>query len=1314
MDVYSASPLLGMVGGPLMEGGGSSLYHLVQRINALSRPGVVATDVTRFMQDAAKSLGTIQRLDRPFYAHLGSILQFSSRFAQPEDSAVLVRCSLPHLKAGLVAADDTVIASILNSVSKVPGIEPGFASSAGETVRASGILETGRIVAVITAMRALTRLGYEDQEGQLYPRVRELILSRVDDLCPEDLCSALHVFTGHKRYTAGDALLGRIEKRLLDCPEIQGSTAASLLYCLSGHRYSDRSLVDRLGRAVVLSAESMDVDSITLALTALSSFDGADQKLFMAIAEPLTRRLDELRPRNVVAVVHAAAKTRFYDYRMLSHMVHCALDHLGLAEFSVVELGMLIQGLTKLKFGSNSLYVSLFTVIAERSEPSPVALSMALDAVRRKFNAVCKRKGPSHHVSSQLRLSGPLIDSMAAVCRMSVDWLQTRELSSVRTRELTQIISCLAETGQIHEEEPARDVIGRSFSTLSWRIADGSGVVGEVDRRFIAHAWRMWRASLPAAATTLTEEARRILDDVERAYPDSSKTPVAGERIMRGSGMRKNFDSAVAGHAATEGQPVGRPAAATKSNTAVVDDLFDSVYYVTATVSHSKMVVDISDILYYLVSIPLTLWLCRIFTPTFFPPGQWAATAKVPQVDIAPEPGIGSAPSSTVADSNKGQAAEEENIQDSEPSAVKEAKEVPTAEDEAAEEHLDEGAAVLPELLSGAVVTEGPEEPRTPEIDAEAAAQIAAAAALVNEATRTSKGPPLAAGQTSLLGTPPVIISTNEQQQQQQRQDGAVRSGHQGEPPGFEIYRANSSSGHTRQPPPPQQQEVAGGYRNHCQQQPTANEFEIQRNILAAANSRSVNSLLLIVDMHLNELNSVNVSTLIHRLASITQNQEQSQRALARDARVKQILQRAIELAPTSSCQSLSNICWAIGKLQMVEEKDVVQAIVEAAKTRLDHFRPQNFSNMLYGLSRVGYCDRELMELVAGKVANTLCTFKPQELSNLLYAYGRLNCYNEELLQEICSCVAAMMPRYDGQGVGNVMCSLAKLNYPCGHLMDAVAADVALAPHKYGKFLISKILRPMHSLGYTNLPMLMTTSRYVLDNLAAVRVDEISTVMQGFAQEGVKAPPSGSHEPLPSSSSGLLDYEAASQRVDALMQAAALKLSTVAKLEEVSLEKIVQLFNLMASLGMKSKPNNGGFLLSACARILQNLDTLGEEQIKSILRSCASMELALTSFEERLLSELADPDDPFIIGASSSTATGTASCSSPQSFFDAPAASESMPVDLLSADGVPMLPESVAECGWTPESLQFLLETDAEHLGQYHHDVKEGRGGARW
>ncbi|KAF4711658.1 hypothetical protein FOZ63_007862, partial [Perkinsus olseni] len=370
-----------------------------------------------------------------------------------------------------------------------------------------------------------------------------------------------------------------------------------------------------------------------------------------------------------------------------------------------------------------------------------------------------------HHVSSQLRLSGPLIDSMAAVCRMSVEWLQTEELSSVRTRELTQIISCLVETSQIHEEEPARDVIGHSFSVLGRRIADGSDVVGEDDRRFIAHAWRMWQASLPAAATALTEENRRILGDVERAYPDSSKTRVVGQRIMRGSGMRRNFDSAVAGHAATEVKPT-----ATRSKTAVVDDLFDSVYYVTTTVNHSKMVVDISDILYYLVSIPLTLWLCRIFTPTFFPPGELAATAKVPQVDIAPEPRIGSAPSPTTVDpgkeaagSNKVQVAEEENGRDSEPLKMQEAKEVAIAEDEAdPEQHLDEGAAVLPDLLSGAVVTEGPAEPRTPDIDAEAAAQIAAAAALVNEATRTSRGPPLAPGQTSLLGTPPVVISTNE------------------------------------------------------------------------------------------------------------------------------------------------------------------------------------------------------------------------------------------------------------------------------------------------------------------------------------------------------------------------------------------------------------------------------------------------------------------------------------------------------------------------------------------------------------------------
>lgn len=35
---------------------------------------------------------------------------------------------------------------------------------------------------------------------------------------------------------------------------------------------------------------------------------------------------------------------------MLSHMTHCALNTLGLKEFTTVELGMLVQGLTKLKW----------------------------------------------------------------------------------------------------------------------------------------------------------------------------------------------------------------------------------------------------------------------------------------------------------------------------------------------------------------------------------------------------------------------------------------------------------------------------------------------------------------------------------------------------------------------------------------------------------------------------------------------------------------------------------------------------------------------------------------------------------------------------------------------------------------------------------------------------------------------------------------------------------------------------------------------------------------------------------------------------
>lgn len=104
------------------------------------------------------------------------------------------------------------------------------------------------------------------------------------------------------------------------------------------------------------------------------------------------------------------------------------------------------------------------------------------------------------------------------------------------------------------------------------------------------------------------------------------------------------------------------------------------------------------------------------------------------------------------------------------------------------------------------------------------------------------------------------------------------------------------------------------------------------------------------------------------------------------------------------------------------------------------------------------------------------------------------------------------------------------------------------------------------------------------------------------------------------------------------------------------------------------------------------------------------MELALTAFEERLLSEIADPSDSFALPSRRatvpSTATGTASCSSPQSLMDA-AGSSAGEADLFAgSDANMLLPESIAGCGWNPESLEFLLETDEDHSRGHNAAVK--------
>ncbi|EER15264.1 hypothetical protein Pmar_PMAR006996 [Perkinsus marinus ATCC 50983] len=381
------------------------------------------------------------------------------------------------------------------------------------------------------------------------------------------------------------------------------------------------------------------------------------------------------------------------------------------------------------------------------------------------------------------------------------------------------------------------------------------------------------------------------------------------------------------------------------------------------------MIFDTTDLVYYLISIPLTLLLCRLLVPSLTT--TRTPSLRVPEVDVVVE-------SRTNTGSN--------SVKES----VETAREHQPASENTVTETNDNTARVN-EIAAAIGGTSRVEESE--------------------EKAMHAQVPPIEVENKSIRK------NTVEQQQHVVTRNSGEVTAQEGGAPGLVSYNGTVVT-------------------RHNYNQPTPNEFEIQKSILVAANARSVKGLLEIVDTHVTQLNSVNVSTLIHRLASITQNHEQSQKALTRDHRMKKVLRRAVELARISSCQSLSNISWAVGKLQLSDEKEVVEAIVGAAKTRLEHFRPQNFSNMLYGLSRVNHYDKALMEMVAKRVLGTIHNFKPQEVSNLLYAYGRLNCFHEELLKEICDCVAILTPHYDGHGIGNIMCSLARLNYPDKKLMD--------------------------------------------------------------------------------------------------------------------------------------------------------------------------------------------------------------------------------------------------------------------------------------
>lgn len=172
--------------------------------------------------------------------------------------------------------------------------------------------------------------------------------------------------------------------------------------------------------------------------------------------------------------------------------------------------------------------------------------------------------------------------------------------------------------------------------------------------------------------------------------------------------------------------------------------------------------------------------------------------------------------------------------------------------------------------------------------------------------------------------------------------------------------------------------------------------------------------ILQIVDENFDQLNVVNLTTALHRLASVSLVNKKA--GLRREPRFRRLVTRlsdTVRKAEPASLkpQDLSNVVWALTKLG-IQNGILFNLLADRILLRLDSFKPVNLSMTLWAFARSGIYDEKLLQAASTEVKKQLKDFEPQQVANTAWAMAKCGYVDQELFMRAADHALATMDTY--------------------------------------------------------------------------------------------------------------------------------------------------------------------------------------------------------------------------------------------------------------------------------------------------------------
>lgn len=203
----------------------------------------------------------------------------------------------------------------------------------------------------------------------------------------------------------------------------------------------------------------------------------------------------------------------------------------------------------------------------------------------------------------------------------------------------------------------------------------------------------------------------------------------------------------------------------------------------------------------------------------------------------------------------------------------------------------------------------------------------------------------------------------------------------------------------------------------------------INSQIISASETGGIPHLMAVIMAHLPQMNLVNLSTAIHRLAKLAANDIHSQADLRQNPAFEELLQAVSHALssvdpPDAQPQSLSNVAWSLATVRSVHQP-LLQVVAGLAVTNISAFKPFELSTILWAFAKLSTVDGSLMclkpvfQAAAVHIMKQIAEFGFRCLATTAWAFATARQRHARLFRSIAAQMVPMVHAANCQEMAN-------------------------------------------------------------------------------------------------------------------------------------------------------------------------------------------------------------------------------------------------------------------------------------------------------